>query len=53
MSEQEIIDFASDMVDKTINTSEVEPAHRLGTYEVGTHRPIIVKFLPYCEVTHD
>lgn len=44
VSEQNILNFAKDKLGVTIVGSDIERAHRLGTFRPGRTRPIIAKF---------
>lgn len=46
-SEQKVTQFASEHLNVAIHDSDVERAHRLGTYRQGRARPVIVKFSSY------
>ncbi|XP_077522714.1 uncharacterized protein LOC144133474 [Amblyomma americanum] len=45
-SEERVVSFCSDKLDISIENHQIERAHRLGRFEVGKNRPIIV------ELTH-
>lgn len=46
-SESRILSFCSKELDITINSQDIERAHRLGHFQPGKNRPIIVKFMRF------
>lgn len=46
-SESRITSFCSQELDITINSHDIERAHRLGRYQPGKNRPIIVSFMRF------
>lgn len=46
-SEVQIITFCRDKLDVSLDTNNIERAHRLGRFQENKNRPIIVKFMRF------